>query len=105
MLRESRLASIAQVARVVQIKSPSLRAPTHFHKTRKSPSCGLQSRLQPRRCAHSFMEAELRHATTSSVPAGLALRESVGIGWRDVVFSVRAAQRALPYIAGIAADA
>jgi len=51
------------------------------------------------------MEAELRHATTSSVPAGLAPRQSVGIGWRDVVFSVRAAQRALPYIAGIAADA
>lgn len=51
------------------------------------------------------MEAELRHATRSSAPADLVLREGIGIGWRDVVFSVRTAQRALPYIAGIAADA
>ena len=51
------------------------------------------------------MEAELRHATRSSAPAALWLRKGIGAGWRDVVFNVRTAQRALPYIAGIASDA
>ncbi len=46
------------------------------------------------------MEAELRQATSSA-----AVRVQPRQGWREVVFSVPEARRALPYIARIASDA
>lgn len=48
------------------------------------------------------MEAELKHLTTVA-PSRLRARESGA--WRDVVFSVAEAKRALPYVARIVADA
>ena len=53
-----------------------------------------------------MMEAELKQvAATAAAPATSLLREGVDGGWRDVVFSVAMARRALPYVARLAADA
>jgi hypothetical protein len=50
------------------------------------------------------MEAQLKQAMIPAL-APPTLRESAAGGWRDVVFNVATARRALPYVSRIAADA